>query len=204
MSPPLLLVSACVVCSLAPCRYARCRAPLCLGAGSEVAPSMARRGCERIGGLLLGRPCFWQGVGSRWPPRRRCRGGGHPVRSPWGSRRTGRVVGRCSGIRTQKPLRVHPFEGCAFPCFAKHRCSPCLLVKGTDCAGDVQRVAVVILTGLCVFCFSVLMGRSNTLTSPSGHVPVLCGCRVASVGTCYPTYLPRALCSPTPVAGRRP
>ena len=44
--------------------------------------------------------------------------------------------GRCSGTRTQKPLRVHPFEGCAFPCFAKHRDSPCLLVKGADCAGD--------------------------------------------------------------------
>ena len=29
--PPLLLVSACVMRSLAPCRYARCRAPLCLG-----------------------------------------------------------------------------------------------------------------------------------------------------------------------------
>ena len=67
--------------------------------------------------------------------------------------------------------------------------------------------------GLCVFCFSVLMGRSNTLTSPSGHVPVLCGCRVASVGTCCPTYLPRALCSPIPASplallsageGRRP
>ena len=62
-----------------------------------------------------------------------------------------------------------------YPGSTTDACSPCLLVKGADCAGDVQRVAVVILTGLCVFCFSVLMGRSNTLTSPSGHVPVLCG-----------------------------
>ena len=30
---------------------------------------------------------------SRWPPLLRCSGGGHPVRSPWGSRRTGRVGG---------------------------------------------------------------------------------------------------------------
>ena len=58
-------------------------------------------------------------------------------------------VGRCSGTRTQKPLRVHPFEGCAFPYFAKHRDSPCLLVKGTDCAGDVLPVwGVVIVAGL--------------------------------------------------------
>ena len=50
---------------------------------------------------------------------------------------------RCSGTRTQKPLRVHPFEGCAFPYFAKHRGSPCLLVKGADCAGDVHAVCGV-------------------------------------------------------------
>ena len=63
MSPPLLLVSACVVCSLAPCRYARCRAPLCLGAGSEVAPSMARRGRERIGGATFGEALLLAGGG---------------------------------------------------------------------------------------------------------------------------------------------
>ena len=70
-----------------------------------------------------------------------------------------------------------PFEGGASTCSAKHRCSPCLLVKGADCAGDVQRVAVVILTGLYVFCFSVLMGRSYTLTSPSGLARSFAGCR---------------------------
>ena len=53
--------------------------------------------------------------------------------------------GRCSGTRTQKPLRVHPFEGCAFPYFAKHRDSPCLLVKGADCAG----VCLAVLAWLC-------------------------------------------------------
>ena len=43
-----------------------------------------------------------------------------------------------------------PFEGGASTCSAKHRDSPCLLVKGTDCAGDVLPVwGVVILTGLC-------------------------------------------------------
>src|SRR5699024_5100362 len=108
----------------------------CLGRGLRWAPLWLGGGAKEWGAHFRGGPCFWQGVGSRRPPRQRCRGGGHPVRSPWGSRRTGRVVGRCSGIRTQKPLRVHPFEGCAFPCFAKHRCSPCLLVKGADCAGD--------------------------------------------------------------------
>ena len=30
-----------------------------------------------------------------------------------------------------------PFEGGASTCSAKHRCSPCLLVKGTDCAGVI-------------------------------------------------------------------
>ena len=107
---------------------------------------------------------------------------------------------RCSGTRTQKPLRVHPFEGCAFPYFAKHRDSPCLLVKGADCAGVCLAVLAWLCPGLCVFCFSVLMGRSNTLTSPSGLARSFAGCRVASVGTCCPTYLPRALCSPRSLA----
>src|SRR5699024_5768635 len=117
----------------------------CLGRGLRWAPLWLGGGAKEWGAHFRGGPCFWQGVGSRRPPRQRCRGGGHPVRSPWGSRRTGRVVGRCSGIRTQKPLRVHPFEGCAFPCFAKHRCSPCLLVKGADCAG----VCLAALAWLC-------------------------------------------------------
>ena len=65
------------------------------------------------------------------------------------------------------------------------RDSPCLLVKGTDCAGDVQRVAVVIVRSL-----PVLEG------------PVPCWCRVASVGTVCPTYLPRALFSCAPRANR--
>ena len=63
------------------------------------------------------------------------------------------------------------------------RDSPCLLVKGADCAGDVQRVAVVIVRSL-----PVLEG------------PVPCWCRVVSVGTVCPTYLPRALCSPRSLA----
>ena len=82
--------------------------------------------------------------------------------------------------------------------------SPCLLVKGADCAGVTRARGACGGPGLCVFCFSVLMGRSNTLTSPSGLARSFAGCRVASVGTVCPTYLPRALCSPIPVAGRRP
>ena len=35
-----------------------------------------------------------------------------------------------------------------YPGSTTDACSPCLLVKGTDCAGDVQRVAVVIVAGL--------------------------------------------------------
>src|SRR5690606_37090272 len=61
-----------------------------------------------------------------------------------------------------------PFEGGASTYSAKHRDSPCLLVKGTDCAGVAPAYGRGSDSGLCVFCFSVLMGRSNTLTSPSG------------------------------------
>ena len=95
----------------------------------------------------------------------------------------------------------------------RQRDSPCLLVKGTDCAGVTRARGACGGPGLCVFCFSVLMGRSNTLTSPSGLARSFAGCRVASVGTVCPTYLPRALCSPIPASplaqlsageGRRP
>ena len=37
-----------------------------------------------------------------------------------------------------------PFEGGASTCSAKHRGSPCPLVKGADCAGDVRFQDVVI------------------------------------------------------------
>ena len=67
-----------------------------------------------------------------------------------------------------------PFEGGASTCSAKHRCSPCLLVKGTDCAGDVQRVAVVICRSLRV----LFLGSHGSLEHVNVAVrtcPVLCG-----------------------------
>src|SRR5699024_7573643 len=87
-----------------------------------------------------------QGVGSRWPPRLRCRGGGHPVRSPWGSSVTGRVGwSMLWGSNPDARDGAPPFEGGASTCSAKHRDSPCLLVKGTDCAG----VCLAVLAWLC-------------------------------------------------------
>ena len=42
-----------------------------------------------------------------------------------------------------------PFEGVVYPGSTTDADSPCLLVKGTDCAGDALPVwGVVILTGL--------------------------------------------------------
>ena len=43
-----------------------------------------------------------------------------------------------------------PFEGVVYPGSTTDACSPCLLVKGTDCAGDVHRVGVVICRSLRV------------------------------------------------------
>ena len=54
-----------------------------------------------------------------------------------------------------------PFEGGASTCSAKHRCSPCLLVKGTDCAGDVQRVAVLIVRSLVPVLGTSLLGSQS-------------------------------------------
>src|SRR5699024_4478542 len=82
----------------------------------------------------------------RAPPRQRCRGGGQPVRSPRGSRRTGRVGwSMLWGSNPDARDGAPPFEGGASTCSAKHRDSPCLLVKGTDCAG----VCLAVLAWLC-------------------------------------------------------
>src|SRR5699024_5284046 len=87
-----------------------------------------------------------QGVGSRRPPRQRCRGGGHPVRSPRGSMRTGRVGwSMLWGSNPDARDGAPPFEGGASTCSAKHRDSPRLLVKGADCAG----VCLAVLAWLC-------------------------------------------------------
>ena len=63
--------------------------------------------------------------------------------------------------------------------------SPCLLVKGADCAGDVLPVWGVVI------CRSLEAGPCRSAL-----------CRVASVGTVCPTYLPRALFSCGPRANR--
>ena len=151
--------------------------------------------------LGAGHGCYLRAC-SRWPPRLRCRGGGHPVRSPRGSMRTGRVgLVHPAGLEPACPWAT-PFEGVVYPGSTTDACSPCLLVKGADCAGVCLAVLAWLCPGLCVFCFSVLMGRSNTLTSPSGLARSFAGCRVASVGTVCPTYLPRALFSCGPRANR--
>ena len=74
---------------------------------------------------------------SRWPPRLRCRGGGHPVRSPWGSYANGTCgVVHPAGLEPACPWAT-PFEGVVYPGSTTDACSPCLLVKGTDCAGVI-------------------------------------------------------------------
>src|SRR5699024_5783840 len=84
--------------------------------------------------------------GSSWPPLLRCRGGGHPVRSPRGSMRTGRVGwSMLWGSNPDARDGARPFEGGASTCSAKHRGSPCLLVNGADCAG----VCLAVLAWLC-------------------------------------------------------
>ena len=77
-------------------------------AGSEVAPSMARRGRERIGGCyfrggpasgrgwVVGGPHGCVAVGAVIPCAHR---GGAALRDVWG--------GRCSGVRTQTPAMGH-------------------------------------------------------------------------------------------------
>src|SRR5699024_7481063 len=131
-----------------------CPALSCLGRGAVAAGGRGLRwpplwlggGAEEWGAHFRGGPCFWQGVGSRWPPRLRCRGGGHPVRSPRGSMRTGRVGwSMLWGSNPDARDGAPPFEGGASTCSAKHRGSPCLLVKGADCAG----VCLAVLAWLC-------------------------------------------------------
>ena len=64
----------------------------------------------------------------------------------WGSGRTGTcVVGTPGTVRTCKPFRVRDLESRAFPGFATGAGSPCLLVKGADCAG----VCLAVLAWLC-------------------------------------------------------
>src|SRR5699024_4305705 len=73
-------------------------------------------------------------------------GGGHPVRSPRGSMRTGRVGwSMLWGSNPDARDGAPPFEGGASTCSAKHRDSPCLLVEGADCAG----VCLAVLAWLC-------------------------------------------------------
>src|SRR5699024_9445026 len=55
------------------------------------------------------------------------------------------VFGRRSGIRTRTPVRAHPFEGCMAAVSSSGGDSPCLLVKGADCAG----VCLAVLAWLC-------------------------------------------------------
>ena len=107
--------------------------------------------------------------------------------SPCGaSRRTGTCGGGTPGrVRTCKPVRARELEPRACTDFATGAYSPCLLVKGTDCAGDVLPVWGVVI------CRSLEAGPCRSAL-----------CRVVSVGTCCPTYLPRALFSCGPRANR--
>ena len=160
----------------------RCSAlPDCAPRGVRSRP---RRGRAKCGGLLAGRVLRW-GRGWAFGPRSlRCDRGPLSTRALTVGEHANGTCGvvHPAGLEPACPWAT-PFEGVVYPGSTTDACSPCLLVKGTDCAGDVQRVAVVIVRSL-----PVLEG------------PVPCWCRVASVGTCCPTYLPRALCSPRSLA----
>ena len=102
------------------------------------------------------------------------------------SRRTGTCVGLVAvpGFEPGCPLgHVLLRDACIRS--TRQRDSPCLLVKGADCAGDVLPVWGAVI------CRSLEAGPCRSAL-----------CRVASVGTCCPTYLPRALFSYVPRANR--
>ena len=124
---------------------APCRVPVCARGTGRHRVGMAR--CTLALGMDAWRgPCLPPpACSSRWPPRLRCRGGGHPVRSPWGSRRTGRVgLVHPAGLEPARPWAT-PFGGVVYPGSTTDACSPCLLVKGADCAG----VCLAVLAWLC-------------------------------------------------------
>ena len=117
----------------------RCSAlPDCAPRGVRSRP---RRGRAKCGGLLAGRVLRW-GRGWAFGPRSlRCVRGPLSTRAlnPCGaSGRTGRAgESMLWGSNPDARNGAPPFEGGASTCSAKHRCSPCLLVKGTDCAGVI-------------------------------------------------------------------
>ena len=90
-----------------------------------------------------------------------------------------------AGLEPANPFGYAILNRARFPTFATGAGSPCLLVKGTDCAGDVLPVRDAVI------CRSLEAGPCRSAL-----------CRATSVGTGCPTYLPRALFSCGPRANR--
>ena len=114
----------------------RCSAlPDCAPRGVRSRP---RRGRAKCGGLLAGRVLRW-GRGWAFGPRSlRC------VRGPLSTRALTvgeHANGTCgvvhpAGLEPACPWAT-PFEGVVYPGSTTDACSPCLLVKGADCAGVI-------------------------------------------------------------------
>ena len=169
------------------CRGASCPVSLPGVLGAPGDAGWAWHGTPLLSAWVLGagHGCYLRAC-SRWPPRRRCRGGGHPVRSPWGSRRTGRVGwSMLWGSNPDARDGAPPFEGGASTCSAKHRGSPCLLVEGADCAGVCLAVLAWLCPGLVCRCWVLLCQAVSRRTALCSYAPALTGrgCGVASGAT---------------------
>ena len=104
--------------------------------GGEVAPSRTRRGCVKMGGHFRG-ALFPAGVVVGGPHCCVAVGAVIPCAHRGGAMRTGRVgLVHPAGLEPACPWAT-PFEGVVYPGSTTDACSPCLLVKGTDCAGVI-------------------------------------------------------------------
>lgn len=113
-------------------------------------PLQDSEGVRKVGGLLSGRPLFPAGVVVGGPHCCVAVGAVIPCAHRGGAMRTGRVgLVHPAGLEPACPWAT-PFEGVVYPGSTTDACSPCLLVKGADCAGDVLPVWGVVICRSCV------------------------------------------------------
>ena len=122
----------------------RCSAlPDCAPRGVRSRP---RRGRAKCGGLLAGRVLRW-GRGWAFGPRSlRCDRGPLSTRALTVGEHANGTCGvvHPAGLEPACPWAT-PFEGVVYPGSTTDACSPRLLVKGADCAGDVLPVWGVVI-----------------------------------------------------------
>ena len=111
-----------------------------------------------------------------------------PVRSPCGSRRTGTCVGGTPGrVRTCKPVRARELEPRACADFATGADSPCLLVKGADCAGVTRARGACGGPGLVCRCWVLLCWAVSRRTALFSCCPRANRAGVRGSFWCYQT-----------------